>query len=204
MLNMFNLSIDTDPDLIYLSDERGSDFYPFFNYKRKNDYDKIIMPVSNIVSENNLLWKNKQWFTNKTYDFNKKINNTSFIFNNVNDYASNDVRMRKIKLILPTQTKKIVNEWNNLYRFVYNKSIGIFNDTSLVGMPLRDCVKNNAQWGFYPFVLKLPNDLREGAANHVNTDIKAAFKNLSRNNITHFKMKFKKKSCKKWILRGFI
>lgn len=201
---MYKLSADPDPELINIADDRGPHFYPFYNRKRKNDYNKLILPKSIDIIQNNLLGNKRQWFINKEhiFDYNKS-KNINFT-HNYNDTTPTDyIRMRKIKLILPKQTENIVIKWNNLYRFVYNKSVGIFNDTGLIGMSLRNCVKNNAQWGFHPYVLELPTELREGAANEVSTAAKTAFTNLSRNNISHFNIKFKKKTCKKWMLKGF-
>lgn len=90
-----------------------------------------------------------------------------------------------------------------MVKFIYNKAVGIFKDTELSGRSLRDCLKSDVQWGFYPFVLRLPTELREGAVNSVNAAIKTAFTHLQNGNIKQFNMNFKSKRNRKWTLNGF-
>lgn len=199
---MYLLSNLPDPDKVDQADERGEDFYPFFNNKIQNHYDELPLTYKNTEISNNLDNKS-QWFLNKKYyPKSENLYNPLFSVNFIPE-EQEKVRTRRIKLILPQQTKIIVTEWSNLYRFAYNKAVGIFKDTGLTGRSLRDCIKSDVQWGIYPFVLRLPSELREGAANSVNAAIKTAFTNLKNGNIKHFDIKFKSKRYRKWTLNGF-
>lgn len=112
-------------------------------------------------------------------------------------------KCKKIKLKVPGEVKGILNKWKDIYRFCYNKSVWLNQETGISGQTLRDCVKSNCQQPFYPFVLDLPTELREGAAMEFSKNLKSAFSNLKNENIKHFKMGFKSKRQKSWCITNF-
>jgi putative transposase len=112
-------------------------------------------------------------------------------------------RCRKIKIRVPAAAKPILNKWKDIYRFCYNKSVWLNQETGISGRILRDCVKSDDQQPLYPFVLELPTELREGAVMEFSKNLKAAFSNLKANNIKHFKMRFKSRKEKSWCLTNF-
>lgn len=130
---MYLLDGNPDPEKVDLSDERGENFYPFFNYNIINDYNELSIPSSNNIDEGSYLDNKRQWFKNKTYNSDtKNLYNPLFRCQSFNEEISN-IRSRSIKLILSQQTKNILNNWSNLYRYAYNKAVGIFKETGLTG-----------------------------------------------------------------------
>lgn len=115
------------------------------------------------------------------------------------DIPSNMItKTRRFKLKVPQQGKEILQKWKGLYNFAYNKSVWYFNESTeyMDKNSLINCIKSNHNWINDQFMLELPTELREGAAKELSKNAKAAISNLRNKNITHFEMKFKKKSNK--------
>lgn len=206
-----------DPELT----SRGKDFYPFWNNRRKDLYELLPCPQridyvdsglnsSNGSSNRTVL---KSWFSiKKIPPLNKNLQEISLPsckFLTVDGMENEDItlseitRCKKIKLRVPTAAKAIFNKWKDIYRFCYNKAVWLNQETGISGRILRDCVKSDNQQVLYPFVLDLPTELREGAAIEFSKNLKSAFSNKKAENITHFKMGFKRRKEKSWCLTNF-
>lgn len=197
-----------DPDLEHLADDRGPDFYPFWNEKRTQEYAKLWIPDgSRSRVESHRLGKNHDlWFQTRMISEGNTINNqTNFTTVDDGNMPKEIICCRKFKLKLSRETRDVVTRWSDLWRTCYNRAVWLFNETGMTGRKLRDSVKNNAQWGFHPYVLELPASLREGASDAVTAGASAAFTNLQSGNITHFTMRYLKKKIhrKKWTISGF-
>lgn len=113
------------------------------------------------------------------------------------------MKCKKIKLKIPYPAKKIFKQWNDYYRYCYNRNLWIYKETGATGNALRNTGKNNSQYIFNSNILNLPTELREGASFEVSKNIKSAFSNLWNSNINHFEIKYKTKKSKSWTLTNF-
>lgn len=82
------------------TDNRGKDFYQFYNPALQSNYDELILPCF-------FPHKNEQWFLNKTY-FSDASNlyNPSFCYDRNCVENVENMSTRRIKLILPLRRKK--------------------------------------------------------------------------------------------------
>lgn len=181
--------------------------YPFWNENMRDNYNNVWLYDKNIqIAETRKLNNNhNNWFYTKQSSFNDAIKKKIYYLPLLHDkIEKSNIRIKKIKLKILSQTKNILNEWSHLYRYAYNRAVWYFNETGLTGYALRDCVKSDIQWCMHPFVKKLPTELREGAAKEVIKAIKAAFTNYSQGTINSFDIHYRsKKKMKKWTLQGF-
>lgn len=135
------------------------DFRPFWNPLCKEISEKLLSPIkidyadSDMILSNQLLRKqeerlqslevNKLNLQNKNY---QKICCQSFISSAVNkwenvhiDQQQLNYKSRKIRIYPDNTQKKILNEWFDTYRYVYNKTICKINNGHNVNfMELRD------------------------------------------------------------------
>jgi putative transposase len=201
---------------------RGDHFYYFWNKHRKDLYDLLPLPQkidyvdlrSNLLNGYSSEITLKSWFSTKKIPHQKKnlqeISLPSCKFLTVDGMEKGDIKLskitknpmvmkcRKYKLKVPKEAKLIFNKWKGLYNFVYNRSTWMFNESTevMLDTPLRNCMKSANQWGYYPFIDKLPTELREGASNEFSKNATAAFTNKRNGNIKSFHMGYRKKSSK--------
>jgi putative transposase len=111
------------------------------------------------------------------------------------------LRMKKIKLELTSQQKKIFHKWNDHARYSYNKTVWLMNEVREYDkLYLRNLVVPKEVNADKEWLLETPKDVRAGSVFEAAKNIKACFTNLKRDNISKFKMNFRSRKDKKWSI----
>lgn len=115
-----------------------------------------------------------------------------------------DFKTLKIRIQPTKEQKKILNNWNDTHRYLYNKVLShIKEHKEYVFEPLRDLfVSYNTKSGINQNVklweLETPKEVRASAIRELCSAFKGAFTNLKNKNINSFNMSFRKKKDKKF------
>jgi putative transposase len=137
------------------------------------------------------------------------------------------VRTRKIKLKkLLTVQKHILHEWNNSYRYSYNKAISLINlnykeqstnfnwikekykDTDIKqggyevysAYELRDLIVPKLVCTRTPWLLRTPKEIRASACFEAKKNLDVCFSNMKNAHINYFDLKFKSKKNNSWTI----
>ena len=106
---------------------------------------------------------------------------------------NNNFKIRKLKLKLKSDQKKLLHAWNDHARFSYNKAVEMINSGEKVNnFELRNKIVQEAvQTDETKFVLSTPKDIRAAAVFEACKNFKVAFTNLKKKNIKKFNVNFK-------------
>jgi putative transposase len=150
------------------------------NYIHKNNHEDSLKGLSN-----------NTWFTMNQFNNFNKVEYKCTQFSNINKNNVDQLKCKKIKLLPTPKQHKILNNWFNTNRWVYNKCLESINNKELNidRKELRQKwlngvnIKNNYQWSE-----NTPFAIRDGAID----DLLLAFK-INFGKGTNFKIKFKGK-----------
>jgi len=170
---------------------------------------------------------NKQFFRKKIADLlpnnakyktiNKSINNTWFnskftksksdntplfpIMNNDDNDNTPLLRVRKVEILFTNPQKNIINEWLQLYKYIYNvtvKYIRLNPNVSKTFYTLRPIIKNSLNSSIKLRIKKskIPSHTIDNAINDVTKAYKTSFALLKNKRINHFLVRYKKNNSK--------
>jgi putative transposase len=104
-------------------------------------------------------------------------------------------KTRKIRIYPNSQQKKIIKEWMNTCRYVYNKCLeGVKKGDNVNFFKLRNkyvIAKNNTL--VKDWEVQTPKDVRAGSTKDLVTAYKTAIKNLNNGNISKFNIRYRSK-----------
>ena len=109
------------------------------------------------------------------------------------------MRTQKIRIYPTTQQKTLLREWIHTSRYVYNRFVALVRDGTLKGSQWQTArnqlvtAKNNPN--VQPWELRTPKDIRAGAVRDVSKAFKTCFTLLKQNNISHFRVSFRKRNA---------
>ena len=108
------------------------------------------------------------------------------------------IRTKPIHLYPNIEQKKILLEWNEIYRQVYNLTVGYLKTNkieSFISMRsiIDGIISNNTVLTKQCEKFKIPKHTRDNAIKDCLKAYKTAFANLRNKNIKHFKIRYKKK-----------
>lgn len=130
----------------------------------------------------------------------------------------------KYKLKLNSLQKKLLNKWNDHYRFTYNRTIDIINSqndkisdfswlkdygkiesksshsNNYSKYELRNMITSEKSNPFSQWVLETPFQLRAYSVFEAYNRYKTCLTNIKKNNITHFNLGFKTKKSLRWTM----
>lgn len=115
--------------------------------------------------------------------------------------STQGLKSYKIKLSLKSSHKKILNSWNNHYRYTYNSVVGYIKDAekpTYNKIELRNKFVSKKNLDDKKWLLETPKHVRESAVFEVAKNYKSCFSNLQNGNIDHFDMGFLSKKKPSW------
>lgn len=109
------------------------------------------------------------------------------------------LRTWKIKLKNTKLLQPIFQKWFHDYKYSYNKSNWLTNDTTCYysDLDLRNLITPKEVNQHIPWILETPKDIRSEAVFENYKNWKSSFTNLKNKNITHFQMGYMKKRSTK-------
>jgi transposase len=105
------------------------------------------------------------------------------------------IRTYKIKLKNTYQLKTIFQKWFYDYKYTYNKSIWMINDSSVhySKFDLKNTIVPKSATSRIPWVLETPKDIRAEACFEASKNLDLCLTNLKNKHQNHFTLGFKKK-----------
>lgn len=152
--------------------------------------------------KNSTLWK-----PTGNFDHNQ-VTNSWFDASQINEddklkrfnlVISNTIRTKPVALYPNHKQRNILLQWNDIYRQVYNLTVKYFRSNPIQSFIstrkiIDNLIKQNQPLMGLITKYKIPKQTRDNAIHDCIKAYKTAFSNLKSKNITHFRLRYKKKT----------